>query len=306
MKERRKKYLLDALCQLFGITRQSYYQHFKIHLEIHLEQELVVQEVQNIRMKHPRIGGRKLHLMLTDFMPKHDIKMGRDALFDLLFVHQLLVKRRKKRAITTNSYHRYHKYPNSIRTLIPTKSNQLWVSDITYWKIDTGFVYLSLITDAYSHKVVGYNLAETLHAVESINALKMAIMQAGCDLTGLIHHSDRGVQYCCDAYVKLLKDHKIEISMTENGDPLENSIAERINGILKNEYLEAYQIATIEVAKELLDAVIILYNNERPHMSIGNLTPKEVHQSKEPIQLVKLWQNYWQKKVRKEVGIGLG
>jgi putative transposase len=289
------------LCRLFGISRQAHYQHFKTNLKDHLSQELVVQEVQNIRSKHPRIGGRKLHRLLSDFMPKHDIKMGRDALFDLLFVHNLLVKRRKKRVVTTNSYHRYHKYPNCIKTLVPTKSNQLWVCDITYWKIDTGFVYLSLITDAYSHKVVGYNLAETLHAIESINALQMAIMNAGCDLTGLIHHSDRGVQYCCDAYVKLLEDQKIIISMTENGDPLENAVAERINGILKGEYLETYQAPNLVKAIELLDSVIKLYNEERPHMSISNQTPIKVHDSKENIPVKRLWKNYNALKFRKEV-----
>ncbi len=289
------------MCQLFGISRQAYFQHLKSNLKDHLEEELVIQEVQNIRSKHPRIGGRKLHLLLTDFMPKHGIKMGRDALFELLFCHNLLVKRRKIRAITTNSFHRFHKYPNCIKTLIPSMPNQVWVSDITYWQIESGFVYISLITDAYSHKVVGYNVAKTLHAIESINALKMAIKEAECDLKGLIHHSDRGVQYCCDAYVKLLVDNQITISMTENGDPLENAIGERINGIIKGEYLEAYQVDNIENAIQLLDSVVKLYNEERPHMSISNQTPVTIHQSKKAIDVNRLWKNYKAIKYRKEV-----
>jgi putative transposase len=245
------------------------------------------------------MGGRKLYELLEPFMLDHQIKMGRDALFNLLSDNNLLVKRRKNKAKTTNSYHWYHKYKNRIRDFIPKKSNQLWVSDITYWRIRTGFVYISLITDAFSHKIVGYNLGETLEAIESLNALKMAINSLGQTPENLIHHSDRGSQYCCSQYVKLLQEHQIEISMTENGDPLENAIAERINGILKDEYLECYEVETIEQAKMLLDAVIKLYNEERPHMSIGNLTPEVVHESN--VKKEKLWKNYYVKKAKKEV-----
>lgn len=250
------------------------------------------------------MGGRKLYELLRVFMREHGIKMGRDAFFEVLSMYWLLVKKRKKRAITTNSFHRYHTYKNRIRNFVPTQPNQLWVSDITYWKIDTGFVYLSLITDVYSHKVVGYNLAPTLQAIESIIALQMAIKSLESNSHELIHHSDRGSQYCCDAYVKLLQDKQIHISMTENGDPLENAVAERINGILKDEYLECYQLENIKTAKVLLDSVVILYNQERPHMSIGGLTPQVMHQAKQPIATKKLWKNYYIKKARKEVKMG--
>lgn len=252
------------------------------------------------------MGGRKLFEVLSKFMVKHAIKMGRDAFFEVLSIHNLLVKIRKKRAITTNSFHHYNRYKNMIKNFVPIRPNQLWVSDITYWKIETGFVYLSLITDTFSHKVVGYNLALTLEAIESIKALKMALNDAKLtenEYFDLIHHSDRGSQYCCDAYVKLLKDKQIKISMTESSEPTDNAIAERINGILKNEYLECYQVKNIEEAQKLLDSVILLYNQERPHMSIGNQTPNEIHHSKQPKAPIKLWKNYYIKKARKEVEV---
>jgi transposase InsO family protein len=244
------------------------------------------------------MGTRKLYDKLQHFMLEHQIKMGRDQLFNLLSQHQLLVKRRKRKIRTTMSYHRFHKYPNLIREFVPTAPNQLWVSDITYWKLSEKHAYISLITDAYSHKIVGYQVAETLDAVESVQALQMAFSALGgaeCHLPTLIHHSDRGVQYCSSEYVKLLNEKKVNISMTENGDPLENAIAERINGIIKGEYLETYDVRSIAEAKLLLEKVVPLYNNERPHMSIGNLTPNQVHHSSNNIKTQKLWKNYYQK-----------
>jgi transposase InsO family protein len=196
-------------------------------------------------------------------------------------------------------YHWLRKYPNLIKNFVPTAPNQLWVSDITYWKIKTGeHLYISLITDAYSHKIVGYHVAQTLETIESVQALKMALSgllivpESHFQLT---HHSDRGIQYCSQAYVKLLQDYQIQISMTENGDPLENAIAERVNGILKDEYLETYDVENIKEAKELLSTVIRFYNEERPHMSIGNFTPNQVHLSIKPIKTKKLWKNYYPK-----------
>ena len=225
------------------------------------------------------MGGRKLYELLEPFMLEHQIKMGRDALFNVLATHNLLVKRRKRRVYTTQSFHWLRKYPNHIRDFIPRASNQLWVSDITYWKTDAGYLYISLITDAYSRKIVGYQVAETLESVETLHALKMALDDNKGSIDQLIHHSDRGIQYCSGVYVSLLKKHGIMISMTENGDPLENAIAERVNGIIKNEYLDGYEVNTLHVAKQLLDRVIEVYNNERPHMSLGNLTPNQVHEN---------------------------
>ncbi len=232
-------------------------------------------------------------VLLEPFLIEHQIKMGRDALFELLASHHLLIKRRKRRVHTTHSFHWLRKYPNLIRDFIPSRPNQLWVSDITYWRLKDGFIYISFITDTYSHKIVGYQVDETLEAASTIRALQMAVDQAAASLEGLIHHSDRGIQYCSHNYVKLLQDNEIHISMTENGDPLENALAERVNGIIKGEYLDHYHVETINEATELLGQVVELYNKERPHMSISNLNPEQIHQTSQPTE--RLWKNYYTK-----------
>jgi putative transposase len=257
----------------------------------------IVKEVQKIRRNHKAMGTRKLHEKLQPFMIEHGIKMGRDALFDLLAANQLLIKRRKRRIQTTFSYHWFRKYPNLIKEFMPSAINQLWVSDITYWKISTGeHLYISLVTDAYSRKVLGYNVADTMEAIESVAALQMALEGIGDAATTrqLIHHSDRGIQYCSNRYVKLLQDYNIKISMTENGDPLENAIAERVNGIIKEEYLNHYETISLKQAKQQLLKAIDLYNNDRPHMSISNKTPSKVHQEIK-INTERLWKNYYKK-----------
>jgi transposase InsO family protein len=204
--------------------------------------------------------------------------MGRDALFDLLQCNRLLVRRRKRRVYTTQSFHWLRKYPNRIRDFKPTKINELWVSDITYCKIKNGYVYISLITDAYSHKVVGHHVASSLETIETLQALKMAVKGLPDNHFGLIHHSDRGIQYCSNEYVNILHNNSIEISMTENGDPYENAIAERVNGILKQEYLYDYSVQDISQAKLVLDCAVRLYNDERPHMSCDYRTPTLIHE----------------------------
>jgi transposase InsO family protein len=295
MKHNYPKVSLGRFCRLLGVTRQSYYQHFWQQEQLVFEDELVISEVLKIRKNHRHMGCRKLYELLQPFLLEHQIKMGRDCLFDVLSANYLLVRRRKKQTITTNSFHRFKKYPNLIRNFIPSSANQLWVSDITYWRIKNVFLYISFITDAYSKKIVGYHLGDSLQTSETIQALEMAISTISNEKIELelIHHSDRGTQYCSNEYVKLLENSNIRISMTENGDPLENAIAERVNGIIKEEYLNDYQVDNLEEAKELLDAVIQLYNNERPHMSIGNLTPNQVHQNN--IKTEKLWKNYYVK-----------
>ena len=253
----------------------------------------------NIRKEHRIIGTRKLYEMLQPFMMEHGVKMGRDALFDLLAVNQLLMKKRKRKVQTTYSNHWLRKYPNLIRDFIPRAINQLWVSDITYWKISTGeHLYISLITDAYSRKIVGYHVAETMEAIQSIEALQMALAALGGAAVPLqlTHHSDRGIQYCSGKYVKLLQDNGIRISITENGDPLENAIAERVNGIIKEEYLNNYQTDNLQEAKKQLQKTISLYNNDRPHMSISNLTPNKLHNNQK-INHQRLWKNYFKKKI---------
>jgi transposase InsO family protein len=288
---------LAKLCGWFGVTRQAYYQNNWEGISTTLEEDLIIQRVKEIRERHRRMGTRKLYEMLQTFMLAHHIKLGRDALFNMLSANHMLVRKRKRRIQTTNSYHWLRKYPNLIRDFVPTAPNQLWVSDITYWKINTGeHLYISIITDVYSHKIVGYQVAETMEAIECIYALQMALSGLNEEnQLDLIHHSDRGIQYCSHSYVKLLQDKNIQVSMTENGDPLENAVAERINGILKEEYLETYNIDSLNDARELLDNVVDLYNSERPHMSISNFTPNLVHHSKTEIKTEKLWKNYYKK-----------
>ncbi len=286
---------LAKLCGWFGITRQAYYQNSWKAIDISIEEDLILKEVQKIRKNHHRMGSRKLYDKLHAFMLEHQIKMGRDALFNLLSANHMLVRKRKRRIITTQSFHWLRKYPNLIRNFKPAAPNQLWVSDITYWEIEGGHVYISFITDAYSHKIVGYHVAETLESVETIQALIMALSDLGSNsLYQLIHHSDRGVQYCHHKYVKLLQDNDIKISMTENGDPLENAIAERVNGIIKEEYLQDYTVRNIKDAKKVLNFVVKLYNEERPHNSISNHVPDIVHQDKN-IKIERLWKNYYRK-----------
>ena len=289
---------LAKLCGWFGITRQAYYQTIRKAAAVSIEEELVLNEVKRIRKRHSRMGTRKLYNMLQGFLIEHQIKMGRDALFDLLSGNNMLVRKRKRKVQTTQSFHWLRKYPNLIRDFIPTAPNQLWVSDITYWKINGSFVYISFITDAFSRKIVGYHVAETLESVETIQALKMALSGLFKEPEShfeLVHHSDRGGQYCHHEYVKLLQDNGIKISMTENGDPLENAIAERVNGIIKDEYLQDYSVNNIKQAKEVISLVVKLYNNERPHNSIGNLIPIQVH--KNYIKTKKLSKNYYRKKL---------
>lgn len=278
---------------LLGYTRQGYYQHQKDKQQQAYESDLIIAEVLRYRVLQKQIGTRKLLDEMQSFLQKHQFKIGRDTMFTLLRNNGLLVRRRKRKgSITTWSKHQYRKYPNIIKGFVPNAPNQLWVSDITYIHVANGFAYLSLITDVYSHKIVGFCLHKSLAAKGPLQALKMAI-DATMDVSNLIHHSDRGVQYCCDDYVQQLKNHHIKISMTEEGDPLENPVAERVNGILKVELLQKnypnYGEAQTAIAK-----AITIYNYLRPHNSINNLKPVDAHLMTGYIP--KKWTNYYQKR----------
>ena len=297
MKDDFKGISLADLCSWFGVTRQAYYQSKNRVQQDLIEQEILLDKISDIRKDHKRLGGRKLFFKVEDFMNEHHIKMGRDAFFDLLRENNLLIKQRKRYHVTTNSNHWMKKYPNLIREIVPLVPNNVWVSDITYWKTKGGHYYISFITDAYSRKIVGYQVANTMEAVESVAALKIAIKQLNPGSEGLIHHSDRGSQYCSSAYVNLLKKNGIKISMTENGDPLENAIAERVNGIIKGEYLFDYEIKTLPKAKEILTSVVKLYNEDRPHSSIGNAAPSQVHDNDTDLEIKRLWKNYYKTKI---------
>lgn len=293
---------LQTVCSWFGISRQSYYQQERHTTEQSFDQGLLLEEIKSIRRRHQRIGVRKLQSLLGPFMQAHAIKMGRDAMFDFLSYHGLLVRKRKRHVKTTYSYQWQRKYPNLITDFIPSRPNELWVSDITYWKLCDQAVYLSLITDAYSRKIVGYHLSEDLSTAQSIKALNMALSGIGNRTAvsdQLIHHSDRGTQYCSSTYVSLLQKHHIQISMTQSGDPLENAIAERVNGIIKDEYLLNYPCRDLANARKYLKKAVSLYNTERPHSSIGNLTPEFVHNQYHLIKdekIKRMWKNYYKKK----------
>lgn len=284
---------VNELCLLLGFSRQSYYQGIKFVQQKAYEANIIIEEVLRYRKKMKRMGTRKLLGEMHGFLATHGFKIGRDTMYDLLEERGLLVRKRKRRGpITTLSKHRFKRYPNLIRDFIPTEPNQLWVSDITYIHLSNAFAYLSLVTDAYSHKIVGFYLNKDLTAQGSVSALNMAL-SGNVERTGLIHHSDRGVQYCCDEYVSVLQDEDIKISMTEKGDPLENAIAERVNGILKQELLEE-EFPDFSTAKKEIAIACSTYNYLRPHSSIDHLKPAEAHQKKGEIK--KRWKNYYSKK----------
>ena len=232
--------------------------------------------MKEIRQDLPRIGAGKLHFMLKGKLNEHGIKIGRDALYHLLGEHGYLLRYRRRKPYTTNSNHAYRKYPNLIQDIkYLTRAGQLWVSDITYLRLNKGFCYLSIITDAYSHKIIGHCLYPTLHSDGPINALLVAVKSKRQET--LIHHSDRGSQYCCAEYVKVLEHYRIHISMTEKGDPYENAIAERVNGILKEEFLLNKTFTSFSEAEQAVNNAVEKYNLIRPHASCDNLTPVQAH-----------------------------
>lgn len=287
MKEAYSHVGLERICRLFGISRQGYYSWLKSITASIIQDELILQLVLEQRKDHPKMGVRKLHHLLQTDFERLRIKIGRDGLFDLLSAYNLLIVKRKRRVNTTHSNHRFRKYPNLIKGLEPEKANQLWVSDITYIRQKDSFKYLFLITDAYSKKIVGYALSDSLDSKHAVKALQDAIRFNCQPIAGLIHHSDRGIQYCSSAYIDILKEHSIEVSMTENGDPRENAIAERVNGILKDEYLNQYQ----ELTLFQLDNTIKKYNEIRPHLSCNMLTPQKAHRLKGTLK--RKWKNYY-------------
>lgn len=241
-----------------------------------MAEAIVLKLVKEIRQSLPRSGVPKLHFMLQDKLRAHGIKMGRDALYTLLGKHGYLIRYRKRKPYTTNSNHPYKKYPNLIRDIkYLTHPGQLWVSDITYIRLKENFCYLSIVTDAYSHKIIGFCLHPTLHSNGPINALLMAAKSKR--QATLIHHSDRGSQYCCYEYVKIIESYGIKISMTEKGDPYENAIAERVNGILKGEFLLDKTFVSFVEAEDIVNNAIEKYNHIRPHASCDNLTPVQAH-----------------------------
>jgi len=273
-----------------GISRQGYYYKLKKIEKKLSETELIVKQVQDLRKTMPRIGGRKLYFMMRQFFKDNNIAIGRDKFFDILRENGLLVKQRKNYKRTTFSNHNLQKYKNLVKDLPETTEFSIWVCDITYLKTKKGFCYLSLITDARTKKIIGFNVSDDLRTESTIVALEMAL-KCGYDLTKVIHHSDRGSQYCAYDYVKILKSLGIQISMTESGDPRDNAIAERVNGILKTEFLCGSELKDKQDALKWAVLSIERYNNLRPHLSIGLQTPAEAEFSTGDVK--KMWKTYY-------------
>jgi transposase InsO family protein len=259
---------------MLKITRQAFYKNRKIDVSKKLEEEIIIQLVKNIRKTLPRLGGRKLYKLLKDDLSKLPSRLGRDKFFDLLRENGLLIEPVKQYVVTTNSHHRFRIYSNLVKGLNIKTTNELWVADITYIRLRGGFCYLFLVTDVYSRKIVGYDLNMGLATDGAVAAIKMGLKNI-TTAEGLIHHSDRGFQYCSQVYVELLKRHEIKISMGEAGNPYDNAIAERVNGILKTEFFLNAEFVDFATALRAVIEAINIYNNLRPHMSIGYMTPAE-------------------------------
>lgn len=273
---------METLCGLFDKKRQWYYVKVKFIYTEHQREKLLLSYVEYYRMMDSQMGGVKLHVLLTEDLGR-DIVRGRDSFLNFLRRKGLMLPKKKPRH-TTDSNHIYFKYPNLTIGLIAEYPNHVWYADITYIWIEGDVLYLHLITDGYSHAVLGWCLSETLEAENTARALDMAIWRAGGgNLCGTIHHSDRGVQYACQLYVSKLMEHHVRISMTECYNPTDNAIAERMNGILKDEWI--YHMAMFKDYQEALREIggmIDVYNNNRPHMSIGNKKPMDVYAGEVP------------------------
>lgn len=262
-------------CHLFGIDRQVYYRKISNRSQKQTKASQVVTMVTVIRNTMPRIGTRKLYYLLFDKLQL--LKIGRDKFFDILRANHLLIQPKRSYHITTNSHHRFRKHRNLILDIAINRPEQVWVSDITYIGKREKPCYLSLITDAYSKKIMGYYVADNLNTESSLLALKMAVKNRMNKELSLIHHSDRGLQYCADDYQNTLTRNNIKCSMTQNSDPYENAVAERINGILKHEFLIDTYHQDLSTMKTIIKETVNIYNSQRPHYSNHMLTPEQMH-----------------------------
>ncbi len=263
--------------QCFGISKQAYYQRLKNNTLKEEQHKIVLDLIRKVRRRMPKTGVKKLYKHIKDELIKNDIKMGRDALFDLLRSYGLLVKKTKRFHITTDSNHFFYKSPNLIKDLEITHAEQVLVCDITYIKIDGGHAYLALVTDAYSKKLMGWRLDDNMRASLVKEALEMAYKNLVYNHKNIIHHSDRGIQYCCPDYSEFAEKRNFILSTTQQYDPYENAVAERINGVLKYEFGLINTIKNIEIAQKMVKQAVEIYNNERLHWSLDLETPQVVH-----------------------------
>lgn len=268
------KYSVGKICQVYGYSRQCYYKRLRNRQEKKREKEKIVNEVKIIRKRQPRVGTRKLQKMLG----KEAIFIGRDRLFGVLKDKEMLIFPRRRRTKTTQSQHKFRTYKNLIKDIAVVKPKEVLVSDITYIDTMEGFKYLSLITDKGSRKILGFSLSHSLSIEGNIEALRMALREIrGVDR--IIHHSDRGIQYCSKGHIDLLEKNKIQISMTEKDHVYENALAERVNGILKNELMLGDRLASYKVAKQMVTEAVKIYNQERLHIALGYKTPEQMYVS---------------------------
>ena len=281
MATERKRISIRSCCRHLGFSKQAYYQ-FRHHREDQAERDRqIIGKVLTVRRHLPRLGTRKLYYLLKDEFVEAHISVGRDKLFEVLRAKQMLITKRRKYIQTTDSKHWMRTYPNRVQQMPLTQPEQLWVADITYILTRQETLYLHLVTDAYSKQIMGYMLSRDLKAESTLKALQMAFKKRIYPHNQIIHHSDRGLQFCSKLYINELRKHNCQISMTQDGNPYDNAVAERVNGILKDEFycdeaFENYETALASVAQS-----IILYNTRRPHMSCSMLTPLQMHQQQE-------------------------
>lgn len=266
---------MTQICLKLQLSRAAFYKQCKAAKADEEHKISLLTMVTSIKIMMPMMGGRKLYHELKAPSKQGFIKMGRDKFFSFLAENDMLVKRKRRYAKTTNSNHGFRIYPNLLREQEVTAVDQAWVSDITYVRHKTGFSYLALITDVFSRKVIGYDISDSLGAEGSLRALKMALKKRkGVNTT---HHSDRGIQYCCKEYQQLLRNNQIKISHAAKGDCYENAIAERVNGILKTEFGLAYKFKDPSQVLQAVNESIYIYNHHRPHWSINLLKPADVY-----------------------------
>jgi putative transposase len=267
---------------LFGLDRQVYYRRIRRKAKHLVLAEQAIALVQSIRLKMPRLGTRKLYYLLQAQLDV--LGIGRDKLFSILRANHLMIHPKKSYRVTTNTYHRFYKHTDVVSSLQINRPEQVWVADITYVGNRAANSYLALITDAYSKKIVGYDLSDSLSVQGSLRALKMALSNRRYSKEALIHHSDKGIQYCCDQYQELLMKGNLKCSMTQGYDPYSNAVAERVNGIIKGEFgLEEYNV-TMGIMKKIVAESVEIYNQDRPHLSCSLLTPNQMHKQ----QLIKI------------------
>ena len=296
------------MCRLLGVSKQAYYKHDDRLMQRLAREAFVVEFVKDVRRKDPGIGGNKLWLMYTRCFGEEN-RVGYNRFYDIIEQYGLKVRKRKRRVSTTDSRHDLPLYPNLVKSLIPTRPCQLIVSDITYVPLWTDpidgeykFCYLSLVTDYYTKEIIGYSVGDTLETKHTLKALEMALGHyEGNDLSGLIHHSDRGVQYASYAYTERLRGHGIGISMTENGNPKDNAVAERVNNTIKNELLKGMSFFTVDEVKAALRTAVDFYNNERPHLSLDGMTPFQASRTTGEIQ--KNWISFREIAIKKQMSL---